>query len=64
VQQEAFRARLDDRGERRFEEVGRAFGAHAERVTEPEQVEAALARCFAALERGQAAVLVARVTPL
>jgi acetolactate synthase-1/2/3 large subunit len=64
VQQEAFHARLDDRGERRFEEVGRAFGAHAERVTEPEQVEAAIARCFAALERGQAAVLTARVTPL
>ena len=61
---DSYRARLDDHGERRFEEVGRAFGAHAERVTEPEQVEAAIDRCLAALERGQAAVLTARVTPL
>jgi len=64
VQQEAFRARLDERGERRFEEVAKAFGAHAERVTESEQVEAAIARCLAAVERGQASVLTARVTPL
>ena len=64
VQQEAFRARLDDRGERRFEQVAMAFGAHGERVTEPEEVEGALARCFDALERGQSAVLTARVTPL
>ena len=64
VRDQAFRARLDDRGEWRFEEVGRAFGAHAERVTEPDEVEGAIARCLAAVEAGQAAVMTVRVTPL
>ncbi len=64
VEQGKFFARLDDRGERRFEEVARAFGAHGERVTEPDQVEGAIRRCLEAVENGQAAVLTARVTPL
>jgi acetolactate synthase-1/2/3 large subunit len=65
VEEEAFLARLDaGGGERRFEDVAKAFGAHGERVTRAEEVEGAIARCFAALERGQAAVLTARVTPL
>ncbi|WP_135466921.1 thiamine pyrophosphate-requiring protein [Crenalkalicoccus roseus] len=64
VEEERFFARLDLRGERRFEEAAKAFGAHGERVTRAEEVEAAIDRCLAALERGQAAVLTARVTPL
>ncbi|HYZ31493.1 MAG TPA: thiamine pyrophosphate-requiring protein [Crenalkalicoccus sp.] len=64
AEREAWMARLDARGERRFEEVARAFGAHGERVTRAEELEAALDRCLAALDRGQAAVLTARVTPL
>jgi acetolactate synthase-1/2/3 large subunit len=44
--------------------VGQAFGAHGEYVDDPEQVAPALRRCFAALERGQAAVMTARVTKL
>jgi acetolactate synthase I/II/III large subunit len=49
---------------RRLEEVGKAFGAHGERVTEPEQVPAAIARCLERVEAGQAAVLTVRVTPI
>ncbi|WP_305801202.1 thiamine pyrophosphate-dependent enzyme [Siccirubricoccus sp. G192] len=64
VAQEQYMARLDQRGERRFEDVAKAFGAHAERVTEAGQVEAAIRRCLEAVEGGQAAVLTARVTPL
>jgi acetolactate synthase I/II/III large subunit len=51
-------------GRRRFEQVAQAFGAHGEYVDDPEQVAPALRRCFAAIERGQAAVLTARVTKL
>jgi acetolactate synthase-1/2/3 large subunit len=58
-----FQARL--RGERRrFEEVGRAFGAHGERVGDPAELPAAVRRCLAAVDAGQAAVLTVRVTPL
>jgi acetolactate synthase-1/2/3 large subunit len=58
-----FQARLQ--GERRlFEEVGRAFGAHGERVSHPAELPAAIRRCFAAVDAGQAAVLTVRVTPL
>ena len=49
---------------RRFEDVARAFGAHGESVDRPEELSAALDRCFAALASGRAAVLTARVTPL
>ena len=64
AQHDAFFARLDTAEVRRLEEVGRAFGAHAERVTEPEEVPAALARCLERVEAGQAAVLVARIPPI
>ncbi|SNT10087.1 acetolactate synthase-1/2/3 large subunit [Noviherbaspirillum humi] len=58
-----FQARLA--GERRdFAQVGAAFGAHAETVDDPALLRDALARCMAALDRGQAAVLCARVTPM
>ncbi len=49
---------------RRFAQVGAAFGAHAEEVSAADQIEAALDRCLAALDRGQAAVLHAHVTQL
>ena len=62
---DGFFSRLDKNAEvRRFEDVGRAFGAHGERVTEPADLAAALARCLARVEAGQAAVLTVRVTPL
>jgi acetolactate synthase I/II/III large subunit len=64
AQHDAFFSRLDTAEVRRLEEVGKAFGAHGERVTEPEQVPAAIARCLERVEAGQAAVLTVRVTPI
>ena len=59
------RLRSGRQGERRgFSDVGRAFGAHGECVTEPDQLAAALDRCLAALEDGKAAVLHLHVTRL
>jgi acetolactate synthase-1/2/3 large subunit len=52
-------------GEQRdFSAVGRAFGAHGECVTEPDDLAAAIDRCFAALDDGKAAVLHVHVTRL
>ena len=48
---------------RRFDQVAAAFGAYGETVNEPGEVEAAIARCLAAVDRGQAAVLVAKIKP-
>ncbi len=50
--------------QKRFEQVGEAFGAYGEAVSDPEQLEAAIARCFAAVDKGQAAVLNVQVSPL
>jgi acetolactate synthase-1/2/3 large subunit len=51
-----FQSRLQ--GEHRhFEQVCQAFGGHGEAVSEPQQLEGAIARCLAAVDRGQAAVL-------
>ncbi len=47
-----------------FAATARAAGAHGEYVDEPDEVEAALARCFEAVRGGKAAVLHARVTRL
>ena len=58
-----FQARLGGE-ERRFERVGEAFGAHGEYVTQPDQLEAALARCIAAVDGGRAAVLNVKVASL
>lgn len=58
-----FFARLEG-GRRRFEQVGMAFGAHGEYVDEPGALDAAIARCLAAIARGQAAVMTVRVTPM
>lgn len=63
VAADQYHARLQ--GQRRaFEQVGAAFGAHGERVEDPAALPDALARCFAALDRGQAAVLNVAVTKL
>jgi acetolactate synthase I/II/III large subunit len=59
------RLRSGRQGEQRgFSEVGRAFGAHGERVTEPDDLAAAIDRCLAALDDGKAAVLHVQVTLL
>jgi acetolactate synthase-1/2/3 large subunit len=62
-----FQSRLTSgrQGEQRdFSAVARAFGAHGERVTEPDDLAAAVDRCLAALDDGKAAVLHVHVTPL
>jgi acetolactate synthase-1/2/3 large subunit len=51
-----FQARLQSQ-DRQFEKVAQAFGAYGECVRQPEDVEAAIARCLAAVDAGQAAVL-------
>ncbi|WP_043839047.1 thiamine pyrophosphate-requiring protein [Muricoccus aerilatus] len=66
-QDDNFQSRLDGRrndARRGFEEVGRAFGAHGERVTAAEELEPAFRRCLEAVDGGQAAVLTIRVAPL
>ena len=62
-----FQSRLTSgrQGERRdFSAVARAFGAHGECVTEPDDLAAAIDRCLAALDDGKAAVLHVHVTRL
>jgi acetolactate synthase-1/2/3 large subunit len=62
-----FQSRLTSghQGERRdFSAVAQAFGAHGKRVCEPDELAAAIERCLAALEDGQAAVLHVQVTRL
>ena len=49
---------------RRFDQVAAAFGAHGEYVRDPAELDAAIARCLAAIDDGQAALLHLRVTPL
>jgi len=59
------RLRSGRQGEARdFSAVGRAFGAHGECVTEPDELAAAIDRCLAALDDGKAAVLHVHVTRL
>jgi len=62
-----FQSRLTSgrQGEQRdFSAVARAFGAHGECVTGPDDLAAAIDRCLAALDDGKPAVLHVRVTPL
>ena len=47
-----------------FAAIAEAAGAHGERLTDPEQVEAAIERCLAALDSGRSALLHVRITPL
>jgi acetolactate synthase-1/2/3 large subunit len=64
---DAFQSRLTSgrQGERRdFSAVAKAFGAHGEHVTEPDELAAAIERCLTALDDGQAAVLHVQITRL
>jgi acetolactate synthase-1/2/3 large subunit len=56
-----FQARLAGAGQRRFDQVGAAFGAHGEHVIEPDELEGAIGRCLKAVDGGQAAVLHVKV---
>jgi acetolactate synthase I/II/III large subunit len=56
VQADEFQARLQGQN-RHFEKVAEAFGAYGECVSDPAEVEAAIARCLKAVDAGQAAVL-------
>ena len=56
AQANEFQARLQGQ-HRHFEKVAEAFGAYGECVSDPAQVEAAIARCLKAVDAGQAAVL-------
>ena len=47
-----------------FSKVAEAAGAHGELVSDPDAVEAAIARCLAAVHGGRSAVLHAKVTKL
>jgi acetolactate synthase I/II/III large subunit len=59
------RLRSGRQGEQRdFSAVARAFGAHGECVTEPDDLDSAIDRCLSALDDGKAAVLHVHVTPL
>lgn len=51
-----YHARLQG-DQRHFEKVGEAFGAYGERLSDPDQVESAIARCLKALDEGRSAVL-------
>jgi acetolactate synthase-1/2/3 large subunit len=62
-----FQSRLTSghQGEQRdFSDIGRAFGAYGECVTEPDDLAAAIDRCLAALDDGKAAVLHVHITQL
>jgi acetolactate synthase-1/2/3 large subunit len=59
------RLRSGRQGEQRdFSAVARAFGAHGECVTEPDDLDSAIDRCLSALGDGKAAVLHVHITPL
>ena len=45
-------------------QIAEAAGAHGERLSDPADVAAAVARCLAALDAGQSALLHVRITPL
>lgn len=47
-----------------FAAIAEAAGAHGERLVDPTQVSASIARCLAALDAGQSALLHVRITPL
>jgi acetolactate synthase-1/2/3 large subunit len=67
AERDAFQSRLTSgrQGERRdFAGVAKAFGAHGECVSEPDELAAAIDRCLAALDDGQAAVLHVQITRL
>ena len=64
---DAFLSRLGTgrQGEqRRLADIACAFGAYGERVGDPDELDAAIERCLAALDGGRAAVLHVDITPL
>jgi acetolactate synthase-1/2/3 large subunit len=67
AQTDQFQSRLTSgrQGETRdFSAIGKAFGAHGECVSEPDELAAAIDRCLAALDDGKAAVLHVHITRL
>src|SRR5208283_2116592 len=58
----AFEAELAAQVE--FAKIGEAFGAHAEKVSDPADVPGAIARCAKEVRGGRSALLHARVTHL
>jgi acetolactate synthase-1/2/3 large subunit len=56
AQANEFQARLQGE-QRHFEQVGQAFGAYGECLRDPQQAQAAIARCLRALDEGRSAVL-------
>ncbi len=50
--------------QRRLADIACAFGAYGERVDDPDELDAAITRCLAALDDGRAAVLHVDITPL
>ena len=55
-----FQSRLEG-AKRNFSQVGEAFGAYGETLSDPASTEAAMARCLAAVDAGQAAVLTVKL---
>jgi thiamine pyrophosphate-dependent acetolactate synthase large subunit-like protein len=47
-----------------FSKIGEAFSAYGEKISDPEEVPAALARCVKEVRGGRTAILHARVTKL
>ncbi|MEJ7930557.1 thiamine pyrophosphate-requiring protein [Ramlibacter sp. AN1015] len=47
-----------------FAAIAQAGGAHGERLSDPREAEAAIARCLQALDAGRSALLHARIAPL
>ena len=47
-----------------FSKIAEAFGAYGEKINDPDEVPAALARCAKVVRGGRTAILHARVTPL
>lgn len=50
--------------QRRFSDIGRAFGAHGEFISEPNELGSAIDCCLAAIDSGIAAALHVQITPL
>jgi acetolactate synthase-1/2/3 large subunit len=57
--------RTERRGEQRhFVDIARAFGAHGERVSDPDGLDETITRCLRALDAGCAAVMHVDIVPL
>ena len=50
--------------QRHFVDIARAFGAHGERVSDPDGIDEAIARCLRALDAGGTAVMHVDIVPL